>query len=562
MAGILYSAGQFRHVRSVRAGLAVAVVCLATGCGSQFSSIATSDDPLSDFVLATEYSETAEPKNKDQSNLVKENQQAGVSNLTAELCEYDNLWVTAQNSFGLDLSSTDTRVDRHYRWYAKHGSYITRVSQRADRYLHHILSELEKRDMPAEIMLLPIVESAYDPFAYSHGRASGMWQFIPSTGKIYGLKQNWWYDGRRDIVASTAAALDYLQMLSRHYKGDWLLALAAYNSGIGTVNRAIRHNKKIGKKADFFHLKLPDETSAYVPKLLALAKLIQEQEFAQQYFVPIPNTPYFEVIDTGSQIDLALASELSSTKIEEIYRLNPGFNRWATDPEGPHRLLVPVEKASVFRSGLLALSDKQRVTWKRYTVQQNDNLGDLAKRFYTSMGAIRSANELTGDVIRTGDALLIPVASTSLKNYSLSSDLRRKKIQSSRAGKINRIKNYYQVQPGDSFWKVAQKYKVGVPELARWNSMAPKDLLMPGTRLVIWSKKIKSRSERLAGRSGSNLTRKIYYPVRNGDSVAKIASRFNVKTSDVIRWNSLQSKKYIHAGDQLVLYVDVSRTSI
>ena len=569
MAGILYSVRKFSLACSARAGLAVAVVCVATGCGSQLSPITKTGGPQSDRASVVEYSESAGSEGGDQplaftTNFLAQDQGTGfkLSGLAAELCEYDNLWVTAQNSFRLDLSSTDARIDTHYRWYAKHGTYITRVSQRADRYLYHIIAELEKRDMPAEIMLLPIVESAFDPFAYSHGRASGMWQFIPATGKIYGLKQNWWYDGRRDIVASTAAALDYLQMLSRHYKGDWLLALAAYNSGIGTVNRAIRHNKKIGQKTDFFHLKLPDETKAYVPKLLALAKLIQEQEFAQQHFVPIPNTPYFQAIDTGSQIDLALASELSSTDIEEIYRLNPGFNRWATDPEGPHRLLVPVEQASVFRSGLLTLSEKQRVTWKRYTVQKNDNLGGLAKHFYTSMGAIRSANELTGDIIHTGDALLIPVASTSLKNYSLSADLRRKKIQSNRAGKVDRIKNYYQVKSGDSFWKVAQKYKVGVPELARWNSMAPKDLLMPGTRLVVWSKKVSSKSERLAGRSGSNLTRRVYYPVRSGDSIAKIASRFNVRTSDVIRWNSLQSKKYIYAGDQLVLYVDVSRTSI
>lgn len=556
MAGTLHSLKKLGPAPLKRVGVIAITAWLVMGCEPQ----------LTPFTKATEYPEptakNVEPQLAKIPPQLQEQLPHSYLAADVELCEYDNLWLTAQDSFGLDLSSGDARVETHYRRYAKHGAYISKVSRRADRYLHHILEELKKRDMPAEIMLLPIVESAFDPFAYSHGRASGMWQFIPDTGKIYGLKQNWWYDGRRDVVASTAAALDYLQMLSRHYKGDWLLALAAYNSGIGTVNRAIRHNKKMGKKADFFHLKLPEETSAYVPKLLALARLVQEREFAQRYFVPIPNIPYFEEIDIGSQIDLALASELSNTEIEEIYRLNPGFNRWATDPEGPHRLLVPADKARQFRAGLTALSEKQRVTWKRYTVKKNDNLGELARRFHTSIGAIRAANELPGDIIRAGDALLIPVASTSLKNYSLSADLRRKKIQSSRAGKINRIKNYYEVQPGDSLWKVAQKYKVGVPELARWNSMAPRDLLMPGSRLVVWSKKIRSKSDRLAGRSGSSLTRKIYYPVRSGDSVAKIASRFNVKTSDVIRWNALQSKKYIHAGDRLVLYVDVSRTSI
>ena len=478
---------------------------------------------------------------------------------SAEVCDYDNLWLSAQDSFRLDSGAADPRVDVYYRWYAKHEGYLARVSQRADRYLFHILEELDKRGMPSEIMLLPVVESAYDPFAYSHGRASGMWQFIPSTGKMYGLKQNWWYDGRRDIVASTAAALDYLQMLSNYYDGDWLLALAAYNSGMGTVNRAIRHNKKLGKKTDFWNLKLPDETSAYVPKLLALSRLIREHEVVWQHFRPIPNIPYFDVVDIGSQIDLALASELSGTEIEEIYRLNPGFNRWATDPEGPHLLLVPAEQSSFFQTSLSELPKNRRVTWKHYKVKKNDNLGELARQFHTSIGAIQEANGLPDNIIRVGDSLLIPVASTSLKNYSLSADLRRKKIQSRSAGKANRIKQYYEVTSGDSFWKISREFKVGVAELARWNSMAPKDPLMPGTKLVVWSKRPKSGN---ADRGGSNLTRKVYYPVRAGDSLAKIASRFRVKTSDVIRWNSLQQKKYIHAGDKLVLYVDVSRTSI
>jgi len=222
---------------------------------------------------------------------------------------------------------------------------------------------------------------------------------------------------------------------------------------------------------------------------------------------------------------------------------------------------VPADHGPLFEQNLALLAKEQRVTWKRYKVKRNDNLGDLAQRFHTSMGAIQSANQLSGNIIRVGQALLIPVASASLKDYSLSADLRRKKIQSNRAGKSGRTKGYHQVRSGDSFWKIATKHKVGVQQLARWNSMAPNDLLMPGTKLVIWSKKTKDALAK-SSRKGSNLTRKIFYPVRKGDSVAKIASKFQVKTSDVIRWNSLQRKKYIHAGDRLVLYVDVSRTSI
>ena len=256
-----------------------------------------------------------------------------------------DLWEAMRRNFGLP-GRNDARVRAQRDWYARHPEYMRRVSQRAGRYAAHILQEVEQRDMPAEIALLPIVESAYDPFAYSHGRAAGLWQFIPATGKRYGLKQDWWYDGRRDLVESTRAALDYLEYLHKRFHGDWLLALAAYNSGEGTVIRAIRRNRRKGKPVSFWDLDLPRETRAYVPKLIALKQLVNSPEKYGVKLEQVDIEPPFEMIDTGGQIDLAIAADLAGIDLDELYRFNPGFNQWATPPKGPHRLLIPSAQAN------------------------------------------------------------------------------------------------------------------------------------------------------------------------------------------------------------------------
>ncbi len=210
-----------------------------------------------------------------------------------------DLWAQLRRDFQLP-EQDNKRIRTQRNWYAKHPDYMRRVSKRARRYAWHILQELKWRNMPTEIALLPIVESAYDPFAYSHGRAAGLWQFIPATGRRYGLKQDWWYDGRRDVVSSTSAALEYLQYLHKRFKGDWLLALAAYNSGEGTVSKAQRRNRKKGKPTGFWDLSLPRETRAYVPKLIALKQLVATPDAYGIELEDIPDEPYFKVVDTGA----------------------------------------------------------------------------------------------------------------------------------------------------------------------------------------------------------------------------------------------------------------------
>ena len=318
---------------------------------------------------------------------------------------------------GFDLPSQDNaRIRLHRDRYLKSRSFFPRLQKRAAPFLLHISRELEKRNMPMEIALLPMVESAYDPFAYSHGRAAGLWQFIPSTGKYYGLKQNWWYDGRRDVLDSTTAALDYLQHLHKRFDGDWLLALAAYNSGSATVRRAQRKNKKNNQPTTFWDLDLPKETRAYVPKLLALKQMIAEPAQYSLTLDYLSDKPVFEVADTQGQIDLAIAAKLAGISLETLYRFNPGFNRWATPPKGPHRLLVPVENAKQLRVGLEDLPLKQRVQWIRHKIKNGDTLGHIAKHYHTTSQALRSANDLNGSSIRSGRHLLVPVASQSPVN--------------------------------------------------------------------------------------------------------------------------------------------------
>ncbi len=232
--------------------------------------------------------------------------------------------------------AADPTVTREREWYARNQAYLDRVFTRGELYLFHIVEALEARGMPAELALLPIVESAYDPFAYSHGRAAGLWQIIPGTGKRLGLTQNWWFDGRRDVLESTRAALDYLEQLYEQFDGDWLLAVAGYNSGEGNVARALKKAAAAGKPQDFWGIRsyLPAETRTYVPRLLAIAELVGN---AAAFGITLPelrNEARFAVVDTGSQIDMALAAGLAGLPTEALYALNPGVNRWATDPKG------------------------------------------------------------------------------------------------------------------------------------------------------------------------------------------------------------------------------------
>ncbi|NNF60720.1 MAG: LysM peptidoglycan-binding domain-containing protein [Gammaproteobacteria bacterium] len=457
----------------------------------------------------------------------------------------------AQLPDGFRLPYRDTRaVSQEFNWYVRHPDYLDRVFTRSRPYLPHIVAKIRERGMPLELALLPVVESAFDPFAYSHGQAAGMWQFIPATGRRFGLQQNWWYDGRRDVIESTRAALDYLERLHRIFDGDWLLAIAAYNSGEGKVRRAIR---RVGAGATFWDLRLPRETEAYVPRLLALSRLVAAPHDFGISLPFVSEQPYFEVVSTGSQIDIALAAQMADMETDDLYRLNPGLNRWASPPQGPHRLLVPVNKAQLLRLRLAELPAERRVRWTRYRIREGDTLSQIAQAHKTTVSVLREANSLGGSSIRAGRHLMIPTASQAAADYNLTADNRLAQKTAARGDSLR-----YTVRSGDSLWDIAQAHGVGVRELARWNGMAPRDTLRVGRRLVIHG----------AAKSGPDVAappgtqRRVNYTVRRGDSLARISSRFNVSINQLRRWNSAVSKqKYLYPGQRIVMYIDVTRQS-
>ena len=461
---------------------------------------------------------------------------------------------------GFKLTYVDNhRTEAEKKWFAKHPDYMNRVLTRAQRYLPYIVAELERRDMPLELALLPIVESAYDPFAYSHGRAAGLWQMIPGTAKRFGIKQNWWYDGRRDVVDSTRAALDYLEYLYKFNNGDWLNAIASYNSGEGNVRRAVRRNTSANKPIDFWNLKLPKETSMYVPKLLALVEIVADPAKYNLTLPVVVDEPQFVVTDIGGQLDLALAAELAGVDVDTVYQFNPGYNRWSTDPSGPHSLVMPIAVAETFVSALGEVPQSERVRWARHKVKNGEAISQIAERYNTTVATIRASNSLKGNTIRAGHHLMIPVATKPLSSYSKSADARLAKTQN-RTRKGNKVEHI--VRSGESFWTISQKYNVTTRQVAAWNGMAPRDTLSVGKKLVIWTNAAVVDSPRTSPTQAlGNTTRKLNYTVRNGDSLYLIARKFRVGIDQIARWNKIDRDKLLRPGQKLTMYVDVTAQS-
>ncbi len=467
-----------------------------------------------------------------------------------------DLWDTIRDGFEFaEIPAENEHAEKRIAVYRKRltrsSSLINSVTDNATPYLHFVVTELKKHNMPLEIALLPIVESRYDPFAYSPGRASGLWQFIPGTGKRFGLAQDWWHDERRDTIASTGAAIQYLIYLHKLFDGDWLLAMASYNAGQGNVLKAIRKNRKKGKPTDYWSLDLPRETQHYIPKLLAWRDIIKHSEKYNITLNPIPDEAYFTIVDIGSQIDLAEAATLAEVDIDTIYELNAAFNRWATDPSPPHDLLVPYDSADTLKEKLNELPPSKRMTWRRYIIQKNDSLIKIAKKFNTSPTLIASVNGVKNNRIRAGKALLIPSARKESEYYSLSAEQRLAKRQN-RSPKKHAERVEHRVRSGESLWDIAKKYNVGVKALARWNHMAPGDVLSVNKKLVVWTKKASSATTR---KIAKNETRKLFYTVKRGDSLAYIANRFRVRVKDIKSWNNIATQKYIKPGQLLTLYV-------
>ncbi len=495
--------------------------------------------------------------------------------------EHETVWDRLLSLYSLP-EIDNYRVDRAMDWYLQHPASLAIIQERAEPYLHHILDEVEAKDIPGELALLPVVESAFVANAYSSAEASGLWQFIPSTGEEYGLQQNAWYDGRRDVYASTKAATTYLKELSELFDGDWLKALASYNCGKNRVRRSVEKNEERDLPTDYWSLDLPQETMDYVPRLLAIAKIFANAEQYNLHLQYIPNKPYFEVVDIKAPLDLHKAAQLANTPYDQFLKLNPGFNRSCTAPQGPHRLLVPVEQASTFKRNLAQLPYHERVNYgslnpepilarnkpeerlltqikkpeikdtrheesqavassfSRYKVKSGETLSAIANRSHTTLSTLRRVNHLASNTVRSGMMLQVPSVSDNKPDSHL---------LAAKAAKIQTANHQmYAVKKGDTFWNISQRFAVTPKDIAEWNKITLKTALVPGRKLVI-----KSANQQIASVSSIRL---VHYKVGAGDTLTQIAKKFNVPVTDLRKSNADVLGKGLRPGQKLKVIVD------
>lgn len=393
-----------------------------------------------------------------------------------------DLWQRIRRGFAMpDLESK--AAANSTRWYAAQPDYLGRMAGRANRYLFHIVDEIERRGMPTELALLPFVESAMQPEAESHAKAAGLWQFIPSTGRLYQLQQNLWHDERRDVLESTRAALDYLQKLYDEF-GDWHLALAAYNCGEGCVGRAVARARARKQSTAYAQLRLPRETQGYVPKLQAIKNIVRDP-FAHGVELPaIRNEPYFAVVRKTRDIDLQTAARLADMPLDEFRALNPSFNRPVIVGAGQANLLLPADRADIFLANLAAYeaTGQALASWTTYTVKQTETLEKIAERVGVSPDHLREANRIPGrHRLAAGSTILIP------RDETMTDDIPPEKLAAALSLVPERPAQrmiVYRVRRGDTLAGVARRYGVRMDDILQWNRLNSRQLFA-GQRLNV-----------------------------------------------------------------------------
>lgn len=500
-------------------------------------------------------------------------------------CDTDDLFQRIRNGFAMPDINNDL-VLYHQQWYLNRPDYLRRMVERSSLYLFHIVNELEKRGMPMELALLPMVESAYNPMAYSRAKASGLWQFIPSTGKRYNLDQDWWQDERRDIVASTAAALDYLQSIYDMH-GDWHLALASYNWGEGAVGRAISKNVAQGLPTDYQSLNMPGETKNYVPKLQALKNIFSNRAMVAELGLPtIPNQPYFSTVTKTANIDVTVAAKLAEMPVHEFVALNPSHNRPVIKSETP--LVIPADKVETFISNVEAheSSNKPLSMWQTYVMRIGDRLDKIAAKFGISLAKLKEVNGIFGKAkAKPGLPLLVPDKSGANANTIAAAESAtivspaavaeapatpRTETASETAKAAS-----HTVRRGETLPVIAKRYGLSVAELKRLNHLRS-DKIAAGRRLTVNQPDTKiAKADAPASKSGKaakagkndqrdkagaqaktdkKTPKVVRYTVRRGDTLASIARQFKVDKDDLARWNRV-SPNALKPGKTLTIQV-------
>ncbi len=462
---------------------------------------------------------------------------------------HPDLWSRVRAGFQMpDLDTPQTRKWEQY--YANRPEYLNRIIERGGRYLYHVTEEVEKRGLPMELALLPMIESAYNPKAESPARAAGMWQFIPETGKRYGLERTWWYDGRRDVVAATQAALDYLTEIHGMFN-DWQLALASYNWGENAVARAVAKNQAAGRATGYIDLKMPDETANYVPKLMAVRNIIANPEAYGITLKPLSNQPYFVAIDNNRHMDVAVAARLAETSVDELLRLNPGFIRPVIAQKDERKLVLPASKVETFQRNL-ASYDKPLLNWQPYVTRSGEAFDKLAQQFGITLAELKDVNDIGNkDRAARGQTILVP----KTDQLDVSERQTLAALAANRAAEpVDRgerdtprstpAQNLHRVGKGDTIFNIAQRYKLNVDQLRALNGLSGNNIQMGQALKVSASaaKKptVKARDSR-------------QYVAKRGDTVAAVARKFNVASADLAKWNNLDSKR-LQPGSKIVIY--------
>ena len=450
--------------------------------------------------------------------------------IIASIQDRTDLWQRIRRGYQLNLESLPVSVAEQRDWYLSNPKYISAVLNRAKPFIHYVTEQLSNAGLPLEIAILPIVESTYDAFAYSPSHAAGLWQFIPTTARRFGVDRNRWYDGRRDVVASTAAAIAYLSYLHQRFDNDWLLALAAYNSGEGTVGKAVRANIKRGKPTDFWNLKLPKETRNYVPKLLALAVIIQDSDAFNVSLPNIKDEAYFDIIQIEKQISLPKVRDITDTDDWLFSQLNAGYRRSITPPQGTFQLLIPTANSAALSAFIATTDPKNWIPYTEYIVVNGDTLSDIAMRFDTQTEAVKNSNNLVSDLLSIGQLLVIPKGNGD--------------ATPEKTGRYEIIN--HRVVPGDTLSALAEQYESSVKEIRSLNALRG-EFIQVGQLLDIRSPSQSTKATSL---------RKLSYKVRRGDSLYVIAKKFSLSIADITQWNSINREKFLQPGQRLTLYIN------
>jgi peptidoglycan lytic transglycosylase D len=399
----------------------------------------------------------------------------------------DDLWQRLRDGFAMpDLDNALVREKTAY--YAARPEYLQRIFDRSRIYLYHIVEELEKRGLPTELALLPMVESAFNPMAYSRAHASGLWQFVPGTGRRFELQQNWWYDGRRDIVESTKAALDYLTFLYEMH-GDWHLALASYNWGEGAVARAIAKNRAAKLPTDYWSLSMPAETRHYIPKLQALKNIIANPVPLGITLDPIPNQPYFTTYTKLRDIDVQLAAKLAEMPVEQFIALNPGFSRPIIRASVTPRIVLPADKVDIFHDNLAKYDGSSLVSWKTYHPKKGETFESIAKKFSMTLGQLKEVNGISPRMRTVPNLLVVPSSRAAV-------EARKLPLMYAPPIPILMRRIFHTVKPGETLASISRRYGVAIEDVKRWN---PGARLTPGQKVALEvrapvRKKAKSRT--------------------------------------------------------------------